>query len=142
MTNTLEYLSILDNEVVEVRIFCKEYKIPINGKDEYVQGTSAGYYDRDCIDKLIEDIKPYDGKADAIYTTIHDCKKAISARINNRIRLIRANENVLTKDTDVTAFSVFPVDVDSVRPSGVSATTEERELAAAFAKKVYDFFVG
>ena len=83
----------------------------------------SGYYDNEHYDKLIADIAIFERDKDTtgIYTTLHRCDSALLARAANRL----AEAVNTTSDGDITHFCAFPIDVDSIRPSGVSATDAE-----------------
>jgi len=62
-------------------------------------------------------------------------KPALLARAANRVRSIR-NKEPLTTDADVQVRRWMLVDIDPVRPSGISATDEEHKLALARAENI------
>ena len=144
MQNHLEikkYLEFVDNDVTEVRLFTNERYMKINGHREYVQGVTSGYYDRNHQDNLIRDIEPFDGKASAIYTTIHNCKEDLMGRRFNKLEYaLNGKNDAFTKDVDIKELSIFPIDVDSDRSSGVSATDDELEESLAKRDKIAEFF--
>ena len=116
-------------------------KLWINGKEEHVKGVNSGYYDRNHYDKLIADIAPFDGKASGIYTTLHNCKDDLMGRSFNKLLYsIKKENNPTTGDGDIKELSVFPIDVDSKRSSGVSATKEELETSFEKRNEILEFF--
>ncbi len=85
--------------------------------------TASGYFDSP--EALAEAALKYDGKAN-IYVTLNPVDPALLARAVNRIQAKAENT---TSDAAIVCRRFLFVDVDSVRPSGISATDEE--LAAA-----------
>ena len=137
--DTIAFLESLGHAVTEVRILRDTPYLKTNGgRGEFVGKTVFGYYDNEHYDKLVQDIQPYENDPDTkgIYTTIQRCDPALLARASNRLK--QASDNSTTSDNNVTHFCVFPIDVDSGCPSGVSATDAELEaskvIAAAIAK--------
>lgn len=119
--------------VTEIRIFPKERYLFINNRREYVGKVVSGYYND--YDKLARDIKPFDGKAD-IYVTINPCKPDLLARAANRLQYAA---QVTTSDNDILCDIWFPVDVDPVRPAGISSTDAELQAALARRDEVAEF---
>ena len=135
----LEYLTILQHEVTEIRLFRAEPYWLRNGKRGFTGNTVAGYYEVDAYAKLIEDIKPFNADAGtkAIYTTLHACDPALLARAQNRLQ---PNAKVTTADHDIKQFTSFPVDIDPERPKNISATDAELAEAGVKAEQISDFF--
>ena len=127
----LEYLETLRHEVTEVRILRSDPYLMINGRREYVGKTISGYYDRENYQKLVSDIQNYeaDPNTTAIWTTLQRCSPDLLARSANRLK--QATETTL--DAQITDFVVFPIDVDSGQPAGVSASEAELEKSKAVA---------
>jgi hypothetical protein len=109
--------------VTEVRIFPPDRYMIINGRREYVGATISGYYDN--YEKLVDDIAPFDGKAN-IYVTINPVIKDLLARANNRLRYSVKNT---TPDKHILCDLWFPYDCDPIRPEDISATSEELKAA-------------
>jgi hypothetical protein len=94
-------------------------EVRVLGVGRFGRDTDSGYFDDPA--KLARAVVPYDGKAN-IYVTINPVDPALLARAANRIkRAVRET----SRDKDVVKRSWFLVDVDAVRPSGISATDEE-----------------
>lgn len=85
--------------------------------------TASGYFDSP--EKLAQAAVKYDGKTN-IYLTLNPTDPALLARSVNRIRPKAENT---TSDADILVRRFLFIDIDSVRPAGISAT--EQELAAA-----------
>lgn len=121
-TNILEEIAgtidtFREEEVVEARILKTK------------KGTISGYFD-DSVE-LAKAIEPYIGQYD-IYFTINPVNKALLARANNRLQ---THAKQTTNDKDIEKISYIPIDIDPVRPGGISSTDEEHDLAK---KKIYE----
>ena len=82
-------------------------------------GVVAGYFDDmqsfiDCVESLDD----Y-GKAEAIYITLNPLNPDLLARANNRLVGIGKNDPT-AKDEDVLQRRWLLVDIDPVRPTGIS----------------------
>lgn len=130
-TEVSQYLHTLNHELTEVRIFRENPYL--NGK--YVGNTISGYYTPDAYDTLVQDIQPYDSDSETtgIYTTLHSVNPELHARAYNRLK---PNAKQTTSDQHISYFSVFPIDIDSANPAGVSATDAEKETSKQNAKTI------
>jgi len=99
------------------------FEVRILGSDK---GTVAGYFDnaRDAAAMIAK----WDGKAEGIYHTVNPCDPALLARSTNRLREY-TKRGSSTTDKDITRRRWLPIDVDAVRPSGISATDDEVRAA-------------
>jgi ABC-type oligopeptide transport system ATPase subunit len=109
-----------EGEIREVRI--PKYK-PYNF-------TASGYFDSP--DRLAEAAVSWDCRAN-LYVTLNPVKPALLARANNRI-LDRAETT--TGDAEVKMRRWLPIDIDPIRPSGISSTEEEKAAAYEVLQKV------
>ena len=138
MLKTVDYLQSLGHKVTEVRILrdTPYLRTNANSRGEFVGKTVFGYYDNEHYDQLWDDIQQYenDPNTKGIYTTIQRCDPALLARSLNRLQT--AGDNSTTSDGNITHFCVFPIDVDSDIPSGISATESELEASCAIAKQI------
>ncbi len=75
--------------------------------------------------------------AQGAYITINPVNVDLLARSANRVR-VAGKDFPLTTDADITARGWLPIDLDPVRPRGISATEEEHELAIARARQIRD----
>ena len=98
----------------------REVRIP---KHDQWGHTASGYFDSP--EKLAQAALKYDGKAN-IYLTLNPTDPALLARSVNHIKPKAENT---TSDADILVRRFLFIDIDSVRPSGISAT--QGELAAA-----------
>jgi hypothetical protein len=110
-------------EVVELRIF--ETK---NGHNTII----AGYFDN--FDKLAQATASYSGRPgiEGLYWTLNPCVRALLARAANRLTKLKAT----TSDKDIQKRTRFLIDCDPVRPSGISATDDEKERAADVTRQI------
>ena len=109
-----------DSELVEIRLL---------GKFAY-----SGYYKN--IDKLIEDIKPYEELPDEqIYFTLNEIDDGCYGRA--QCEKIVKTPKTTTNDNNITRRKWVLIDYDPVRVSGTNATDEEFELAHKKAQQVF-----
>lgn len=94
--------------------------------------TAAGYFDN--ADTLSREAGKLDGQGFAVYMTANPANPALLSRAANRIK--RAPRET-TSDRDVLRRRWLLVDLDPVRPAGVSSTDEEKEEALRRAREVY-----
>lgn len=122
-TNILETLNLIrkPHEVIEVRLLKTK------------AGTVSGYYDN--YPKLIQDIKPYIGKYD-VYFTLNSVSQDLIARSANRLTKYA---KTTTSDQDIEKISYILIDLDPVRPSGISSTEDEKKHAYNKAKDIFQF---
>ena len=99
--------------------------------------TASGYFDD--TDALTEEAAKLDEQGYAVYITANPANPALLSRAANRIK--RALRET-TSDRDVLRRSWLPVDLDPVRPAGVSSTDEEKESALRRARDVYCYLRG
>ncbi len=95
--------------------------------------TLSGYFDNPAA--LAKAAIAWDGKAN-LYVTPNPVNPALLARSNNRI--VEHAEHT-TADTDITHRHWFYLDIDPVRPSGISSTEEESETTLASLESITNF---
>jgi hypothetical protein len=88
-------------------------------------GTASGYFDNPAsvaaaLTRLTGD------DAEAVYVTLNPVNPELIARANNRLV---SKAKVTTGDADIVRRGALLIDVDPVRPAGISATDEERDAA-------------
>ncbi len=100
--------------------------------------TVSGYFTHDLIETAAGFITELDesGLAPGVYVTLNPVRSDLLARAANRLKR-RAPET--TADGDILVRHWLLIDVDPVRPSGVSATDEELELARQRASAIWVF---
>jgi hypothetical protein len=94
--------------------------------------TAAGYFDD--VDTLSREAAKLDGQGFAVYVTANPADPALLSRAANRIK--RALRET-TSDRDVLRRRWLLVDLDPVRPAGISSTDEEKVQALRRAREVY-----
>ncbi len=73
--------------------------------------------------------------ASGVYLTLNPVNPALSARANGRVKQA-SKETPATGDADIAQRQWLPLDFDPVRPTGISATDEEKALAFELADAV------
>jgi hypothetical protein len=112
---------VIHGEVHEVRI-PKTRRGPLR-----LWGVGSGYFrDRDAFVGALASITGYD--AEGVYCSLNPVNPALLARATNRLVFGRMPT---TADADVQRLRLLLVDVDPIRPTGISATDDE--VAAALA---------
>jgi hypothetical protein len=118
--------------------------------EQPVKMICSGYFDPTNRTSLVEQIRPaYDGPRAKIpygdsprigeanfYFSMQPVKSDLLAR--SAYELTRQKHT--TSDSDIVCYSLFAVDVDPVRPSGVSATDSEKAEAREVANKICQWF--
>lgn len=113
-------------QVVEIRA--------LNVQDGYWTGTMSGYYDSDHLEKLAEDAAKI-RHASGIYWTLNPMNPALLARASNRLRKM-GKRDASTSDPDIIRRRWFLIDLDARRPSGISASDQEKAAAFEVADQV------
>jgi hypothetical protein len=109
------------DDVVEIRI-----------PDAGQYRTISGYFDdQEKLATAIEELteESYQG----YYFTINSIDPALLARANNRYKKYA---KTTTADADVSLICWLPIDLDPVRPAGISSTDEEHREALEMAKRI------
>ncbi len=110
-----------DDELIEVRVICKDGKNP------------SGYFK--SIDKLLSEVARYD--KENIYFVLNKINDACYAR-DQRDRILEKIK-ISTSDNDIVRRNWFLIDIDTKRSAGVSSTDEEKTQSKEVANKVYSF---
>ncbi len=109
-----------EGDVREVRAF----KVPEargGNKKPFIHNTVSGYFDNPE-DMAREALRISDQGAEGVFWTPNPVNPALLARAANRMR---TDLGKVTSDEDIVKRVAFILDVDSERPSGISATDEE-----------------
>jgi hypothetical protein len=106
-----------------------EVRIPKAGR----RGTISGYFDNP--EALADAVGPLDGTVPAIYITLNPCKSALLARAANRLQ---DRAQVTTADGDILRRRWLLIDLDPVRPAGISSSAAEHARAITVACGVWD----
>lgn len=96
-------------------------------RGEWRSGTYSGYFDREHINHFIAACGRI-LQATAIYFIPNSVNPALLARSRNRARLVGHGEP-LTGNSDIVGRRWLLIDVDAVRPAGISATDAEKSTA-------------
>ncbi len=91
--------------------------------------TQAGYFS-DC-DALAKAAAEISRSALGVYITLNPVNPALLARAANTLKV--AGRGAGTSDADVVRRRWLPIDIDPIRPAGISATEEERDAALGIA---------
>ena len=116
-------------QVVEVRALTDQF-------------THSGYFNDPAA--LIRAVEPLDAdnSVHGIYVTLNEVNPALLSRRANRIKMRLGKKDSTTSDADILRRRWLPIDIDPLRPSGVSSTDEEHELALAKADEVARWIAG
>ena len=98
--------------------------------------TISGYYDD--FDRLAEDVVRISRLVGGVYVTLNRINRDLLARRTNRYEEFA---ETTTSDNQVQRRRWFPIDLDPVRPAGISASNEEHEAALARAQQIRQFLV-
>jgi hypothetical protein len=122
-------------EVVEIRAIDVDGIGPWKGR---ARGTVSGYFDNaETFAKAAKALD--DAQAKGVYFTINPCNPALLARANNRLI---ANPKLTTQDNDVVCLRWLPIDLDPMRPSGISATDAEVKAAIDLGQEITAWLEG
>ena len=98
--------------------------------------THSGYFDDfESLARAVEALDA-DPSVAGIYVTLNTVNPALLARRANRIKMRLSRKDATTADADILRRRWFPVDIDPVRPSGVSSTDAEHDAALAAAERI------
>ena len=106
------------------------------------QFTHSGYFSD--FDALVRSVEPLDadGSVHGIYVTLNEVNPALLSRRANRIKMRLGKKDSTTSDADILRRRWLPIDIDPLRPSGVSSTDEEHGLALAKAEEIARWIAG
>ncbi len=116
-------------QVIEVRMLAEN-------------GTHSGYFTDAAVLARQAEALDADTAVHGIYVTLNAVNPALVARRANRIKLHLSRADATTADADITRRLWLPVDIDPVRPSGVSSTESEHGLALAKADEIATWLAG
>ena len=99
----------------------------------------SGYFDD--FDVLAEKAANLDTLPEVagVYVTLNEVDPALLSRRANRVKMNLGRKDPTTSDTDVLRRRWLPIDLDPVRPSGVSSTDEEHLAALVRAAEIAAF---
>jgi hypothetical protein len=102
-----------------------ELRILHAGRDR----TVAGYFDD--VDRLAQAAAEWSGRTPGVYVTLNPVNPALLSRARNRVK---SHAETLTSDHDILRRRWFPIDLDPVRPTGISSTDDEHAAALRLAE--------
>ena len=111
----------------------REVRVPRHNRYGH---TASGYFDSP--DELAAAVAGWDGRAN-LYISLNCVNPALLARANSRIV---AQADATTSDGDVLCRRWLLVDIDAVRPGGISSTDPELEAAQTVLNSVTTFLSG
>ena len=113
-------------EVVELRAI-SDYNIHSGYFDDYAELAEKA----DQINRISD--------VSGVYVTLNQINPALLSRRANRIKMKLGRKDATTADADIIRRKWLPVDLDPVRPSGVSSTDREHVAALSKAEKIARF---
>jgi hypothetical protein len=98
--------------------------------------THSGYFtDTSTLARIVEALDT-DPAVHGVYITLNEVNPALLARRANRIKMHLSRSDATTSDADITRRHWFPIDIDPVRPGGVSSTDMEHDRALGKAGEI------
>ena len=98
--------------------------------------THSGYFtDTAALARVVEALDT-DPAVHGIYITLNEVNPALLARRANRIKMHLTRSDATTSDADITRRRWLPIDIDPVRPGGVSSTDIEHERTLGKAREI------
>jgi hypothetical protein len=96
------------------------------------KGTLSGYFDD--AEKMLKAAAEISGRCGAtVYFTLNSMNRDLLARSVNHVTKYAKNT---TTDANILRLRFLPLDLDPVRPAGISSTDAEHDAAIALAKKI------
>jgi len=99
-------------------------------------GTQSGYFDDFAA--AAKAATTWSGKCSAVYITPNPVAPALLARAHNRIKKLGKKDST-TADPDISARRWMLVDLDPVRPAGISSSDAEHAAALVKAEQIRDW---
>ena len=103
---------------------------------------ASGYFDQPA--RLSEWAEALDANGDCqgIYLTLNPVNPALLSRRANRVQNRLGRRDATTADADIVRRRWLPIDIDPVRPSGVSSTDDEHRAAFVTAAAIQEALAG
>ncbi|PWR70272.1 hypothetical protein DK846_15260, partial [Methanospirillum lacunae] len=100
------------------------------------RGTASGYYNN--FDRLSADAVSFDNRGEyaGAYVTLNPVNPNLLARRANRIETRLGKDEKSAGDNDILSRRWLPIDIDPVRPSGVSSSDSEHAAAIEKAARI------
>jgi hypothetical protein len=100
--------------------------------------TASGYYED--MAQLASDVEKVEAaQPQGTYVTLNEANPALLSRRANRTKMRLGKKDATTADADIVRRRWFPIDIDAIRPSGVSSTDTEHAAAIAKAGRVAQY---
>ena len=99
---------------------------------------SSGFFDDLAQMATAAEVLDASGEFSGIYVTLNPVNPALLARRANRVQSRLSRKDATTSDGDIVHRRWLPIDIDPVRPSGISATLEEHRAACRTARDICD----
>lgn len=99
-------------------------------------GSLAGYFDDPAA--AAKAAAAWSGKCAAVYITPNPVKPALLARANNRLKRLGKKDST-TSDADILSRCWLLIDLDPVRPAGISSSESEHAAALVKAEQIRDW---
>ena len=100
------------------------------------RGTLSGYFND--LDAAVQAAETVSGQAPGVYLTVNPVNPDLLARAVNRLQ---PYAKTTTADSDILRRRWLPIDLDPIRPAGISSTDDEHEAALERAREVRDWLV-
>ena len=98
----------------------------------------SGYYSE--VDKFIEDLRKVNLSGSNVYITLNELHPGCYCRIQrDRLLESKGKSAPTTQDQDVVKYRWMLIDLDPLRPTGISSSEEEFEHSREMAQKVIEF---
>ncbi len=104
--------------------------------------VSSGFFDDVALMATAAEVLDASGEFSGIYLTLNPVNPALLARRANRVQSRLSRKDATTADGDIVRRRWLPIDVDPVRPSGISATADEHRAACRVARAIGDALTG
>ena len=102
----------------------------------------SGYFSDYAACARFAEVLDTDPSVHGCYVTLNVVNPALLARRANRIKMHLTRSDATTSDADIIRRRWLPIDIDPLRPSGVSSTDAEHELALAKAEEIAGWLSG
>ncbi len=117
-------------DVIEIRA------LEVDRSPSRTGATFAGYFDFENTDAICEAVRSVYNRAVGIYVVLNKLNPALLARSNNH--LTRALKNT-TADADIIERRWLGIDLDPVKPAGISSTDAEHQAGLDRAVQIREF---
>ncbi len=106
------------------------------------EALASGYFDNQDLltGKIL--LLDEDPRVQGIYLTLNEVNPALLSRRANRVKMRLSKKDATTADGDIIRRRWLPVDIDPVRPSGVSSSESEHEAAIGKAYAIAAYLGG